>query len=77
MMNPMVPILSSILSYDFSGSNWKKFSVQEMKTKIKLVALSRGISPIDRHLLILEKKLEKCSSQEEILTLITNEALGE
>ena len=73
--NPMVPIIEELFSTVLSGDHWRQFTMVTPDSFILMVqdkAKERGLSPTERHLSVLIRKLTKCDTTRKCL-----EVLGE
>jgi hypothetical protein len=76
-VNRVTPILTELLANQLSGSKWRKYTLESLRDFILSELQGKGVNAWERHYTVFQKKLEKQDSLESVLTLLTNEVLGE
>jgi hypothetical protein len=77
MINPIQPILSGLLSNEFSGYKYRKYTPEDMISLIRKKFDENHLAPDERHVFAFMKTAVKDMSQIGILTAISNAVLGE
>jgi hypothetical protein len=70
VVNPLMPIIETLMSTVLSGHNWKQYTVDGVWTLVRTMMKEKGIPASERHYLMLKRKMAKCTSMEACLTIL-------
>jgi hypothetical protein len=69
-INPLVPIIETLMSNVLGGSMWRKYSVADVQSHITSLMAIHSIPKTDKHYILLERKLNRCTNMEQCLTIL-------
>jgi hypothetical protein len=74
--NKVSGIIIGLLSNELSGNKWKQFTIELCGKLLEKKYEEHGVKKTERHRLLVTKKINKATTMEGLLTILSDEALG-
>lgn len=75
-INPLVVIIKNLFSHELHEHAWKAYTKDTLIELIKIKVKERNIKLTEQHYVSLKRKLGRCKTMEECLTVLTDVAFG-
>lgn len=77
-MNPIIKPLQDILSNEFGGTSWRKYTKEKLITMIDDKVASYGVDILtERHYTIFRKRLVECGTHLAVFNILADEIFGQ